>query len=196
MSTGLGSCISPTDMSPSSIQRHLSPVANSITSQNSSGLLLLIFAGQAKSSWVPLNWSIAKASWQPLLEGCQEGRLLRFPPSLGRLFHSFSSLRSLLSPDLPGWFLASDREPCFRNGVDNWVFFLYACNALDLFGSWETRVLCIFSATDVVYTWNIDKKGAGLASSDHSLQFFLAVSYIFGQFVWPLPFQFLQLRQC
>lgn len=49
------------------------------------------------------------------------------PPSLGRFFHSFSSLRSLLSPDLPGWFLASDCVPCFRNGVDNWVFFFFSC---------------------------------------------------------------------
>lgn len=63
-------------------------MANSSTSQNSSGLLSLIFAGQAKSSWVLLNGSIAKASWQPLLEGCQERRLLRFAPGLGRFFPS------------------------------------------------------------------------------------------------------------
>lgn len=148
MSATLSSCLSPAVMSPFSVQLYPSPMANSSTSQNGSGLLSLIFAGQAKSSWVRLNWSIAKASWQPLLKGCQEGRLLRFPLSLGRF-----------SPSLvwdPCW------APVYRAGFwlqtvcpgleMEWTTesFFAAGSASDLFGSWEMPLLSIFSDIKVL----------------------------------------------
>lgn len=111
----------PAAMSPFRTQLQLNPVTNSSTFQNGSGLLLLVFAGQAKSSWVPLNWSIAKASWQTLLEVCQEGRFLRF--FLAWVDSPLLFPETPVSPSLLWWFLALECVLQFGNKA--FLFFLF-----------------------------------------------------------------------
>jgi len=63
--------------------------------------------------------------------------------------------------------IESTTESCFA-----------ACNASDLFGSWETLLLSIFSAIDLVYTLNANKKVLGLPPQIIHCNFFGSFLYI------------------